>query len=210
MDEALRQLSDQIDHATQRLLGTARIITEPDLRASSLLPGWTRAHVLGHLARDADAMRNLLVSARTGQDRPAYASADVRQAGIEHSASLRAGELVADLAASAMALRTVARQLPDDGWQVPVRILDSAPFPAAQLLTRRLVEVELHHCDLGAGYTPADWPPAFAAMELAEPMRSQRADRLNSTRTAEPLAPVRPPAPYRPNQRLPGSWLGTR
>jgi len=210
VDEALRQLSDQIDHATQRLLGTARIITEPDLRASSLLPGWTRAHVLGHLARDADAMRNLLVSARTGQDRPAYASADARQAGIEHSASLRAGELVADLAASAMALRTVARQLPDDGWQVPVRILDSAPFPAAQLLTRRLVEVELHHCDLGAGYTPADWPPAFAAMELAEPMRSQRADRLNSTRTAEPLAPVRPPAPYRPNQRLPGSWLGTR
>ena len=103
MDEALRQLSDQIDHATQRLLGTARIITEPDLRASSLLPGWTRAHVLGHLARDADAMRNLLVSARTGQDRPAYASADARQAGIEHSASLRAGELVADLAASAMA-----------------------------------------------------------------------------------------------------------
>ena len=95
-------------------------------------------------------------------------------------------------------------------WQVPVRILDSAPFPAAQLLTRRLVEVELHHCDLGAGYTPAHWPPAFATMELAEPMRSLRADRLSSTRAAEPLAPVRPPAPYRPNQRLPGSWLGTR
>ena len=119
MDEALRQLSDQIDHATQRLLGTARIITEPDLRASSLLPGWTRAHVLGHLARDADAMRNLLVSARTGQDRPAYASADARQAGIEHSASLRAGELVADLAASAMALRTVARHLPPVVGQLP-------------------------------------------------------------------------------------------
>jgi maleylpyruvate isomerase len=210
VDEAQRQLSDQIDQATQRLLGIARIITEPDLRAPSLLPGWTRAHVLAHLARGADAMRNLLVGARTGRDRPAYASAEARQADIEHGASLRASELVADLAGSAMALRTVARQLPDDGWQVPVRILDSAAFPAAQLLTRRLVEVELHHCDLGAGYTPADWPAVFAAMELAEPMRSQRADRLNSTRTAEPLAPVRPPPPYRPNQRLPGSWLGTR
>jgi maleylpyruvate isomerase len=209
VDEAQRQLSDQIDHATQRLLGTARILTERDLRAPSLLPGWTRAHVLGHLARNADAMRNLLVGVRTGQDRPAYASADARQADIEYSASLRASELVADLADSAMALRTVARQLPDAGWQVPVQILDSAPFPAAQLLTRRLVEVELHHCDLGARYTPADWPPVFATMELAEPMRSERADRLNSTRTAEPLAPVRPPAPYRPNQRLPGSWLGT-
>ena len=210
MDKALCQLSDQIDHATQRLLGTARIITEPDLRAPSLLPGWTRAHVLGHLARGADAMRNVLVSVRTGQDRPAYASAEARAADIEHSASLQASELVADLAATAMALRTVAKQLPDAGWQLPVRVLDSAPFPAAELLTRRLVEVELHHCDLGAGYAPADWPHAFATMELAEPMRSERAERANCTRAAEPLAPVRPTAPYRPNQRLPGSWLGTR
>jgi maleylpyruvate isomerase len=210
MDAAQRELNDQIDLATQRLLGTARILTEPDLRAPSLLPGWTRAHVLAHLARGADAMRNLLAGARSGQDRPAYVSAEARQADIEQGASLRANELMADLAASAMALRTIARQLPDEGWQVPVRILDSAPFPAGQLLTRRLVEVELHHCDLGAGYGPAEWPAAFATMELAEPMRSQRADRFTSTRTAEPLAPVRPSAPYRPSQRLPGSWLGTR
>ena len=210
MDAAQRELNDQIDQATQRLLGTARIITEPDLRAPSLLPGWTRAHILAHLARGADAMRNLLAGARSGQDRPAYASAEARQADMEQGAGLRPKELTADLADSAMAWRTVARQLPDDAWQVPVRILDSVPFPAAQLLARRLVEVELHHCDLGAGYVPADWPTAFAAMELAEPMRSQRADRLTSTRKAEPLAPVRPSAPYRPNQRLPGSWLGTR
>ena len=210
MDVGQRQLTDQIDQATQRLIDTARVITEPDLRAPSLLPGWTRAHVLAHLARGADAMRNLLVGVRSGQDRPAYVSAEARQADIEHGAGMRADELMADLADSAMALRTIARQLPDEGWQVPLRILDSAPFPADQLLTRRLVEVELHHCDLGAGYGPADWPAAFADLDLAEPMRSQRADRLTSTRKAEPLAPVRPPAPYRPNQRLPGSWLGTR
>jgi maleylpyruvate isomerase len=210
MDVGQRQLTDQIDQATQRLIDTARVITEPDLRAPSLLPGWTRAHVLAHLAQGADAMRNLLVGVRSGQERPAYVSAEARQADIEHGAGMRADELMANLADSAMALRTIARQLPDEGWRVPVRILDSAPFPADQLLIRRLVEVELHHCDLGAGYAPADWPAAFADLDLAEPMRSQRQDRLTSTRKAEPLAPVRPPAPYRPNQRLPGSWLGTR
>jgi maleylpyruvate isomerase len=210
MDVGQRRLADQIDQATQRLIDTARIITEPDLRAPSLLPGWTRAHVLAHLARGADAMRNLLVGVRSGQERPAYVSAEARQADIEYGAGIRADELMADLADSAMALRTIARQLPDEGWQVPVRILDSAPFPAAQLLTRRLVEVELHHCDLGAGYGPADWPAAFADLDLAEPMRSQRQDRLDYPQTAKLRSPARPPAPWNPNRPLPGSWLGTR
>src|SRR6266704_178908 len=203
MDAALRELSDQIDQATQRLLGTARIITDPDLRVPSMLPGWTRGHVLAHLARNADGMRNVLAGVRTGQDRPAYASAEAREAGIEQDAGRRATEQAADLASSAMALRTVARQLPDAGWQVPVRMLDGMDFfPAAELLTRRLVEVELHHCDLGAGYGPADWPAAFAAMELAEPMRSWRQDRLSHPAPDEAagLSPARPPAPWSPGR----------
>ncbi len=212
MDAAHRQLSDQIDQATQRLLDVARIITEPDLRAPSLLPGWTRAHVLAHVARSGDAMRNLLAGARSGQNRPAYASAEAREADIETGARRGTKDLADDLADSAMAFRTVARQLPDDAWRLQVRVLDSAPFPAADLLTRRLVEVELHHCDLGAGYGPADWPAAFAEMELAEPMRSQREDRLKYPHPSElpKLRAPRPPAPYQPNQRLPGSWLGTK
>ena len=210
MDVALRELSDQIEQATQRLLGTARIITDPDLRVPSMLPGWTRGHVLAHVARNADGMRNVLVGVRTGQDRPAYASAEAREAGIEQDAGRRATEQAADLASSAMALRTVARQLPDAGWQVPVRMLDGMDFfPAAELLTRRLAEVELHHCDLGAGYGPGDWPAFFADMELAEPMRSWRQDRLSYPEPA-PLRSARPPASWRRGRPLPGSWLGTR
>jgi maleylpyruvate isomerase len=211
MDSAQRELSDQIDQATQRLLDRARVITEPDLRAPSLLPGWTRARVLAHVARGSDAMRNLLAGVRTGQGRPADASAGAHEAGLKHSESLRPEELVTDLADSAMALRTVARQLPDERWQVPVRVPGLAPFPAAELLVRRLVEVELHHCDLGAGYGPAQWPAAFAVMELPEPMGSWRRDRLGYPDQSEPgLSPPRVPGPYRPGQRLPGSWLGTR
>ena len=194
MDAGQRRLYDQIDDATQRLLGTARVIAEPDLRQPSLLPGWTRAHVLAHLARGADAMRTMLIGARSGEDRPAYASAEARETDIERSAAQQAKDLVTDVADSAMALRTVARQLPDQAWVRPVRI----PGPAGQLLTRRLVEVELHHCDLAAGYSPADWPADFAAMELAEPMRSQRSDRLSRPQevldSVPPLRPARVPA----------------
>lgn len=195
MDAAQRQLYDQIDDATQRLLGTARVIAEPDLRQPSLLPGWTRAHILAHLARSADAMRALLVGLRSGQDRPAYVSAEALEADIERTATQEAKDLVTDVADSAMALRTIARQLADQAWPRFVRVPGSAPFPAAQLLVRRLVEVELHHCDLAAGYSPADWPDAFASMELAEPMRSQRQDRLS--RPQELLDSVPPPRPAR-------------
>jgi len=213
VDEAQRELSGQVDGATQRLLDDARTLSEADLRAASLRPGWTRAHVLAHVARDADAMRNLLIGARSGQARPAYASAQARDAGIGQGAAMRAGDLMADLADSAMALRAVARQLPDEAWQVQVLLLDSAPFPAAELLTRRLAEVELHHWDLGTGYGPADWSAAFATMDLQEPMRSQRQDRLSYPQPAPGAGPgptARPPSSWKPGQRLPGSWLGPR
>jgi maleylpyruvate isomerase len=178
VDAAQRQLSDQIDDATQRLLDAARVIAEPDLRAPSLLPDWTRGHVLAHLCRGADAMRNLLIGARSGEHRPAYVSQQARNADIEHGVGLPAKELMADLAGSAMAFRILTRQLPDEAWQFSLRVPGLAPFPAAELLTRRLVEVELHHGDLGTGYGPASWPAAFAEMELDEPMRSLRRDRL--------------------------------
>ena len=211
MDAALRELSDQIDQATQRLLDTARIITDPELRVPSMLPGWTRGHILAHLARNADGMRNVLAGVRTGQDRPAYASAEAREAAIEQDAGRRATEHAADLADSAMALRTVARQLPDEGWQVPVRMLEEADFfPAAELLTRRLVEVELHHCDLGAGYGPA---------RLAGRLRRHGARRADALLAPGPAQLSRDrnrsgrpgrPAPWQRGRPLPGSWLGTR
>jgi maleylpyruvate isomerase len=213
MDAVQREFSDQVDAATQRLLDDARTLSEADLRGPSLLPGWTRAHVLAHVARNADAMRNLLVGARSGQSSAAYASAEAREAGIEQGAGLSAADLMADLADSAMALRTVARQLPDEAWQFHVQMLDSAPFPADALLTRRLVEVELHHCDLGSGYGPADWRAAFAVMDLPEPMRSQRQDRLSRPQPspeAEAKPAARPPAPWNPARPLPGSWLKPR
>ena len=56
-------------------------------------------------------------------------------------------------------------------------MLGSEAFPARLLLSRRLVEVELHHTDLGCGYARADWPAAFASMDLPEPMHTFRATR---------------------------------
>jgi maleylpyruvate isomerase len=209
VDAAQRELSDQVDAATQRLLDDARTLSEAGLRVPSLLPGWSRAHVLAHLARNADAMRNMLAGARIGKVPPAYASADDREADIARGAAMSAADLMADVADSAMALRAVARQLPDEAWEVHVQLLDSDPFPAGLLLTRRLVEVELHHCDLGTAYGPGDWSPFFAALDLPEPLHSYREDRLSRPQPAASREP-KPPAPWKSGQPLPGSWLGRK
>ena len=187
-------------------------MTTSDLQAPSLLPGWSRAHVLSHLARGADAMRSLLAGARAGRDRPAYASSQARNADIDAGAAAGARELVDDLVASAMALRTVARQLPDIAWRYQVQMPDSPRFPASQLLARRLAEVELHHCDLGIGYGHDQWSAVFATMELDEPMRSQRTQRLGYVQpgSVRERSMARKMAPYRAGQPLPGSWIGRR
>ncbi len=209
MDTALRELNGEIDLATQRLIDDARTLTDPDLQVPSLLPGWTRAYVLAHLARGADVMRNLLASVRTGQYGVSSGDlADVAGA-TERAAALGAADLATDLANSAMSLRAVIQRLPDENWPVLLTVPGLAPFPAREVLTRRLVEVELHHCDLATGYGPSSWSATFTALELPEPLRTQREDRLERGSVAAGLRQSRrPTAPYQPGQRLPGSWIG--
>jgi maleylpyruvate isomerase len=168
----------QLDEATDRLLRTVGSLGEPDIREPSLLPGWTRAHVLAHVARNAEALANLLRGARTGTPAAAYASQEARDAAIEHGARQPHTVLVPELIDSAGLFRREAFAVPDTAWEARVRVLSGAEFPAGEVLVRRLVEVEVHHVDLGAGYGWRDWPETFTQLDLGEPMRSYRGDRM--------------------------------
>src|SRR5260370_38967831 len=84
-------MRDQVDDATQRMLKTASTLSDEEVRQPSLLPGWTRGHVLAHLAGNADALRNLLIWARTGVKAPAYASQQARDEAIEAGGGTPAG-----------------------------------------------------------------------------------------------------------------------
>jgi maleylpyruvate isomerase len=153
--------------ATGRLLATSGTLTDAQVAEPSLLPGWTRGHVLSHLARNADGLANLLRWAGTGIETPMYASAQARAADIEAGAGRGAAELTADLAATAESFAAQAEDLPVQAWTAEVRALAGPPFPAAGVLQRRLSEVEIHHVDLAAGYQPGDWPAGFVADALA-------------------------------------------
>ena len=56
-------LSADIEQATARLLTAARGIE--DVTAPSRLPGWTRAHVVTHLARNADGSHTVTAGTQT-------------------------------------------------------------------------------------------------------------------------------------------------
>ena len=157
---------DRLAVATERLLASAAALSDAQLREPSPLPGWTRGHVLSHVARNADGLRNLLTWARTGTETPMYASAQSRTDDIVAGAGRPGAALVADVRESAAAFADEAAGLPDDAWVNPVRALSGPPFPALAVLDRRLSEVEIHHVDLAAGYSPADWPEDFIADAL--------------------------------------------
>jgi maleylpyruvate isomerase len=157
---------DRLAAATGRLLATATALSDAQVREPSLLPGWSRGHVLTHVARNADGLGNLLRWARTGTVIPMYASAEARSKDIEAGAGRSAAELAADVRESAATFAAEAASVPEGAWAVQVRARNGPPFPAFGVLERRLSEVEIHHVDLGAGYFPDDWPADFVAGAL--------------------------------------------
>ncbi|MEU4332591.1 maleylpyruvate isomerase family mycothiol-dependent enzyme [Nonomuraea dietziae] len=162
----LPSLRAEIAAATDRLMATAAHLGDADVTAPSALPGWSRGHVLTHLARNADGLVNLLRWARTGIETPQYPDPAARAAEIEEGAARRAAEHRADLELSAARLATAIDELPQPAWSAMVRALRPPPHPAWYVLVRRVRELELHHVDLRAGYTPDDWPEAFVLREL--------------------------------------------
>jgi maleylpyruvate isomerase len=156
------ELGQRIDVASARLLATAARISDEQARDPSALPGWSRGHVLTHLARNADGLANLLIWARTGTVTPQYPSMQARDDEIAAGAGRPARELVVDFADSATAFGAEAARLRDADWAAEVRGIRGGAHPAWYTLWRRLSELEIHHVDLDAGYRPVDWPPDFA------------------------------------------------
>ena len=166
MDDQVRRSMARIGEATDRLLASADALTDTGVREPSLLPGWTRGHVLTHIARNADGLGNLLRWARTGITTPMYASREARRADIEAGAGRSAADLAADVQATAIAFAAEAASLPDEAWAAQVQGLTGPPIPGRGVLDWRLREAEIHHVDLAVGYRPGDWPGEFVTASL--------------------------------------------
>lgn len=137
--------------------------TDADVHAPSLLPDWTRAHVLTHIARNADGISRTLSGALRGEKLARYPHGwDGRNADIEAGAVRGAAELIADVRESAERLDRVLGAVADaDGWALP-----TDDRPAGEYVVARWREVEIHRVDLAGAYTADEWPASFLAYLL--------------------------------------------
>ena len=135
-------------------------------RSASLLPEWSVAHVLTHIARNADSVVWRLEGAARGELRDQYPGGlEQRRAAIEAGAGRPAGELVADVRESSAGVAQIVSSLPDEAWDAPSRTARGVVEPSRDAIFSRWREVVVHHGDLGLA--PIPLPPALVAPWLA-------------------------------------------
>ncbi|MGW7417314.1 maleylpyruvate isomerase family mycothiol-dependent enzyme [Streptomyces sp. NPDC054863] len=145
--------------ATDRLLASAAKLDNAAVAEPSRLPGWSRGHVLAHLARNADALVNVLAG------RPMYESAEARDADIERDAPRPLDVQLDDVRTTAESFLGEAG-VPAD-WGRTVELRNGVTDSASRVPFRRLIEIELHHVDLGIGYELEDLSAEFTGREIA-------------------------------------------
>ncbi len=154
------------------LRGLMTRMADAAFAAPSLLPGWTRAHVLTHLARNADAMINLLDWARTGLPSPAYASREQRDHDIEVGAARAPAAIRDDVTSSSDRLAVAVRGMPEQAWTAMVGDNGGRRIPASDIPWLRAREMWVHSVDLDVGASLADAPAPMLVAVLDDASRS--------------------------------------
>jgi maleylpyruvate isomerase len=160
----------RIATATTKLLETVGALGDAAMAQPSLLPGWDRAMVVTHLAANADGLHRVIEAAKVGEVGEFYPGGrPARDAEIEAGRGRPAVELYRRLEASCERAMASLQDASDELWHAP------AVHPAGErqigaLVVARLREVEVHHVDLDAGYSPADWPSEWVMEEMDRAM----------------------------------------
>jgi maleylpyruvate isomerase len=165
------------------LRGLMMRMADAAFAAPSLLPGWSRAHVLTHVARNADAMINLLDWARTGVPSPAYASSEQRDHDIEVGAARDPSAIRDDVLRSSDRLAVAVRGMPEQAWAAEVGGPGRHAIPASDIPWLRAREMWVHSVDLDVGASLADAPAPMLVAVLDD-----AADSIGAAAQCPPMA----------------------
>ncbi|MEU4448527.1 maleylpyruvate isomerase family mycothiol-dependent enzyme [Actinosynnema sp. NPDC050801] len=139
--------------AHRRLAAVIEDLTDEQVAEPSALPGWTRGHVLAHLANVTVAFAGQAEHEGTKVE-PYPGGRPARDAAIEAGAGRSAAEHRAAIADAAARLAKAWEDVRD--WDTPVYYRDGTLTGTAYGVWR---EVEIHTRDLDLG--PVTWSPEF-------------------------------------------------
>ncbi len=152
--------------AHRRMMESAARLTDADCRCPSLLPGWSRGHVLAHWARNADGQSRMLAAAMRGEITAQYPGGDSQRAAeIEAGAAWPARVILEDARAAIGRVEDAWHRMPASAWDRPTAAR-AGTRPAWLSAWARWRETEIHHLDLDAGYTHDQWPAEFTGLML--------------------------------------------
>lgn len=176
LDDSRRWVREGTELCSSSISG----LDEKAFAEPSGLPGWSRSHLVAHLAANAEAIGNLVRWAATGEPTPMYASAEARAAGIEDGSRRPGDELVDWFARSAAALEASMDSLTEAQWHAEVVTGQGRTVPATEIPWMRAREVMVHAVDLNTGLTFDDLPADFLVA-----LASDIAGKRNSAATAD-------------------------
>ena len=158
---------DRVGAAERRLEAAASTLDDAQLRGPSLLPGWSVAHVLAHVARNADSHVRRALAAARGEIVEQYAGGrEGREREIERTSRASATDLRRDVHESARHLDETWRATPDGAWDMVTRDVGGRERPLRDLPGRRWQELEVHLVDIDVGPTHEDWTDDFVRVFL--------------------------------------------
>jgi maleylpyruvate isomerase len=149
----------ELHKAADAVASQAARLTASDVPAPSELPGWTRGHVLAHIAGIANAMARQLEYASRGESVELYDGGyEGRTKAIEMSAGHSLDEHRADLDAALDRVLRAFDALDGAGWQLPISYRGGVVLDGGLALWREFV---IHGSDLGTGRGPETWSRQF-------------------------------------------------
>ncbi len=180
--------------AHQRLLGSLENLTDADCRAPSMLPNWSRGHVLTHLARNADSHTHLLIAAGNEDIAEQYPGGiSARNEAIEIGSDRSAADLAGDVRKSIYALETQWASATPTTWAGEGRNARGAVIAMSDLVFLRWREVEVHHADLGLEFGWQQWSELYVRLELDKQMMNWRSRKPMGLTDLPPAALQLPP-----------------
>lgn len=144
------------------------LIDNADFDEPTDLAGWTRSHLIAHVAYNAIALCNLMHWANTGEKTPMYSSPEARNEEIAYGATLNPDALRNLHEHSVARLDVDWSGTSDEAWANEVLTAQGRTVPASESLWMRSREVWIHAVDLGAVATFGDLPEVILRTLAAE------------------------------------------